>query len=154
MRNSPSLSNGSLKSDQAIPLVKETPHLFRYGKQKDNSSLVMHDPGNIFRLSVKNCEYIYARPDDIIMIESCDHLVKVYVAGEGKCKLTVRRTTLKDFLLQLPTDQFIRIGRFCAVNIHRLSGGNCTEQTFEFDFKISLKLKHPIPRSVFANIGK
>lgn len=99
---------------------------------------------NIFRLCIKNGEYVYARANDIIMIESCDHLVKIHLAINDKIKKAVRNNTLKDFLLQLPQGHFIRIGRFCAVNMLRLSGGNCNEQTFEFDFKISVKLRHSI----------
>lgn len=152
MKNSQALRDGALTINSETSLTEPT-HFFRYGKLKDPSTFTQ-DPGDLFRLSVKNSEFIYARPNDIIMIESCDHLVKVYVAADGKAKLTIRRTTLKDFLLQLPLEQFIRISRFCAVNIHRLSGGNCTDQTLEFDFKISLKPKHTIPRSVFGNIGK
>jgi hypothetical protein len=108
----------------------------------------------LFRLFVKNGEYVYARANDIIMIESCDHLVKVYLGINSKAKLTVRHNTLKDFLLQLPRLQFIRISRFCAVNILRLSGGNCNEQTFEFDFTISIKLAHCVSHKVFSTIGK
>jgi hypothetical protein len=33
----------------------------------------------LFRLFVKNGEYVYAQPQDILMIESCDHMVKVYL---------------------------------------------------------------------------
>lgn len=108
----------------------------------------------LFRLLVKNGEYVYARPNDIILIESCDHLVKVHLAFNEKVKKTVRNNTLKDFLLLLPQDQFMRIGRFCAVNMHRLSGGNFNEQTFEFDFKISVKLKHPVANTVYNGIGQ
>ena len=107
----------------------------------------------LFRLFVKNGEYVYARPNDIIMMESCDHLVKVYLGINDKLKLTVRPDTLKNFLSQLPESQFMRFGRFCAVNIHRLSGGNYNAQMFEFDFKISIKLKHCIPHTVFTRIG-
>jgi len=111
-------------------------------------------PVNLFRLFVKNGEYVYAKPSDIIMMESCDHLVKVYLAFNDKIKRTLRHNTLKDFLSQLPQDQFLRIGRFCAVNINRISGGNCNEQTFEFDFKISIKLAHAISHSSFYMIGQ
>jgi DNA-binding LytR/AlgR family response regulator len=109
---------------------------------------------DLFRLFVKNDEYVYARPNDIIMIESCDHLVKVYVAFSDKIKKTVRHDTLKNLLLLLPQNQFVRIGRFCAVNLHRLSGGNYNKQIFEFDFKVSIKLAHPVPHHVFNSIGK
>lgn len=108
----------------------------------------------VFRLFIKNGQYVYARAADIIMIESCDHLVKVYLGISNKAKLTLRHNTLKDFLLQLPPSQFMRIGRFCAVNVTRLSGGNCNDQTFEFDFKISLKLAHSVSHKVFSAIGK
>ena len=108
---------------------------------------------NIFRLCIKNGEYVYARANDIIMIESCDHMVKVHLGIENKVKLTTRQNTLKDFLLKLPSAQFIRIGRFCAINIQRLSGGNCNKQTFEFDYKISIKPKHTVPNKIFTVIG-
>lgn len=107
-----------------------------------------------FRLFVKNCEYVYARANDIIMIESCDHLVKVYIACNDKVKKALRHNTLKEFLSQLPQEQFLRIGRFCALNTHRLSGGNFNEQTLEFDFNIQIKLTHPISRTSFSSIGK
>jgi hypothetical protein len=108
----------------------------------------------VFRLFVKNGQYVYARAADIIMIESCDHLVKVYLGICNEAKLALRHNTLKDFLLQLPQSQFLRIGRFCAVNISRLSGGSCNDQTFEFDFKISVKLTHSVSHKVFSAIGK
>ena len=108
----------------------------------------------LFRLFVKNGQYVYARPEDIIMIESCDHLVKVYLGIGGKVRLTVRHNTLKDFLEQLPENQFVRIGRFCAINTRRLSGGNCSQQVFEFDYSISIKLKHSVSNTVFTRIGK
>jgi DNA-binding LytR/AlgR family response regulator len=107
----------------------------------------------LVRLLVKKGEYVYARPNDIVMIESCDHLVKVYLAYDDKCKKTIRSCTLKDFLSQLPDKHFLRIGRFCAINSKRLSGGSFNEQSFEFDFKISIKLRHAVPNTVFNTIG-
>jgi DNA-binding LytR/AlgR family response regulator len=109
---------------------------------------------NLLRLFIKNGEYVYARPNDIIMIESCDHLVKIFLGFEDKVKKAIRHSTLKDFLLLLQDDSFMRIGRFCAVNMDRISGGNFNDQAFEFDFKISVKLKHPVSHTVFAGIGR
>jgi hypothetical protein len=109
---------------------------------------------DILRLFIKNGEFVYAHPQDIIMIESCDHLVKVHIVSGDKVKKTIRNNTLKDFLTYLPSDQFMRIGRFCAINLHRLSGGSFNDQTFEFDFKISIKLQHSISNSAFNSIGK
>ncbi|MDP4262892.1 MAG: LytTR family transcriptional regulator DNA-binding domain-containing protein [Bacteroidota bacterium] len=137
---------------------KETAHLFQNITQLQKSGPVPVSPvpqysENIFRLFAKHFEYVYARPSDIIMIESCDHLVKVYVGVGERAKLTLRHDTLKGFLSQLPPTSFLRIGRFCAINIQRLTGGNCNEQIFEFDFKISIKLKHSVSHSVFSGIG-
>jgi DNA-binding LytR/AlgR family response regulator len=123
----------------------------KYPSYNEEASIVTNS--TLFRLFVKNGEYVYARPHDILMIESCDHMVKVYLLVNDKPKKTIRHNTLKDFLLQLPQNQFVRIGRFCAVNTQRISGGNCNDQTFEFDFKISIKLKHAISQSAFSNIG-
>lgn len=109
---------------------------------------------NLIRLFLKKGEYIYARPNDIVMVESCDHLVKVYMLRDDKVKKTIRCNTLKDFFAQLPEGHFIRIGRFCAINLRRLSGGDYNQQTFEFDFKVAIKLKHPISPAIFNNIGK
>lgn len=121
---------------------------------KEVSISSYQNAAELFRLFVKNGEYVYARSSDIIMIESCDHLVKVYIAVGGKIKKAIRHNTLKDFLSQLPLAQFVRIGRFCAVNIDRLSGGNCNDQTFEFDFNLSIKLAHSVSHTVFAHIGR
>ncbi|MBO9205454.1 MULTISPECIES: LytTR family DNA-binding domain-containing protein [Niastella] len=107
----------------------------------------------LLQLFVKKGEYIYARPADIVLIESCDHLVQVYIAYGEKAKRAVRNGTLKDFLLQLPQHQFVRLSRFCAVNLDRLSGGNYNQQVFEFDFRVSIKLKHTLPVSAFKTIG-
>jgi DNA-binding LytR/AlgR family response regulator len=115
---------------------------------------IFENASALFRLFVKNGEYVYAKSSDIIMMESCDHLVKVYLSLNEKVKRTIRHNTLKDFLLQLPPDQFMRIGRFCAINVHRLSGGNYIDQSFEFDFKVSVKLKHAISHTIFNSIGK
>lgn len=109
---------------------------------------------NLFRFFVKNGEHIYGRANDIIMIESCDHLVHVHLVFNDTLKKTMRANTLKDFLSLLPKDQFMRISRFCAININRLSGGSFNNQTFEFDFKILVKIRHTVPQSVFKNIGK
>ena len=154
-------TDGNLKSNteklsggvEGSPFFKkQTSGLFQ-NNTRTKSSHLSQKSENLFRLFVKHFEYVYVRPNDIIMIESCDHLVKVYVGIEGKAKLTMRHNTLKDFLSQLPKTHFIRIGRFCAINIQRLTGGNCNEQVFEFDFKISIKLKHSVSHTVFSRIG-
>jgi len=137
---------------------KETSRFFPNVPQLQNSTPASVSPApkysdSIFRLFIKHFEYVYARPKDIIMIESCDHLVKVYLGVGEKAKLTMRHNTLKDFLSLLPSTDFLRIGRFCAINIQRLTGGNCNEQVFEFDFKISVKLKHAVSHSVFLSLG-
>jgi hypothetical protein len=108
---------------------------------------------SLLRLFVKKGEYVYARPTDIVLIESCDHLVKVYIACDQKLIRAVRNSTLKDFLLLLPEQQFLRLGRFCAVNLQRLSGSNYQQQIFEFDFRVSVKLKHTLPFAAFKSIG-
>ena len=109
--------------------------------------------GNLLQLFVKKGEYVYARPCDIVLVESCDHMVQVYVACGEKVKRAVRNGSLKDFLMQLPQHEFVRLSRFCAVNLNRLSGGNYNQQLFEFDFRVSIKLKHTLPASVFKTIG-
>ncbi len=108
----------------------------------------------LLRLLVKTGEYIYVRPNDILMMESCDHMVKLHIAYAGRYKKVLRHDTLKDFLLQLPLHQFVRVGRFCAVNTHRLSGGSCNGQYFEFDFAFVIKTEHPLAHNVFTNIGQ
>ena len=132
----------------------EPSNISLYSTEAEIAKATSQNSANLFRLFVKNGEYVYARPNDIVMIESYDHLVKVYVAFSDQIKKTIRHNTLKDFLSQLPSDRFMRIGRFCAVNMHRISGGNYNEQTFEFDFNVSIKLKHSISSATFGNIGK
>lgn len=112
------------------------------------------NPVNLYRFVVKNGEYIYARVNDIVLVESCDHWVKIHLVTDDKIRLVIRNNTLKDFLTQLPEEQFTRIGRFCAININRLTGGSYNSQSFEFDFRISIKLKHGIPLTAFNALGR
>jgi len=108
-----------------------------------------------FRLSVKDGEYTYAKPDDIIMIESRDHLTIVHVAQRlGKVKTTIRNSCLKNFLLDLPKNYFLRLNRFCAVNVNRLSGGSYHQQYLEFDYCIKVKPRQPLSHAVFNSIGR
>lgn len=109
---------------------------------------------DLLRLFVKRGVYAYARPKDIILIESCDHLVKIHLAFNYKTKTAIRNDTLKDFLFQLPQNLFLRVNRFCAINAERLSGGNYEEQILEFDFGIVVRPKHAISQAVFNTIGK
>lgn len=110
---------------------------------------------NLLRLSIKEGEYTYAKADDIIMIESSDHLTIVHIARQtGKVKRTIRNTCLKEFIAELPANYFLRVNRFCAVNLKRLSGGSYHGQSFEFDHCIIVKPKRPISHSVFNSIGK
>lgn len=125
------------------------------GRDAETDSLEERLPAaNLLRLFVKKGEYIYARPSDIILLESCDHLVKVHLSCRNKTKIAIRSSTLKDFLLQLPANLFLRINRFCAVNSERLSGGNYNEQIFEFDFSITVRPRHGVSQAVFNAIGK
>lgn len=142
-----------LDKGNLIATVKVNDFLLRKPAQP-SSKKIIKNPDFLFKFFVKNGEYAYAKPDDIVMIESCDHLVIVHLAFGETLKKTIRHNTLKDFLLLLPKDQFIRIGRFCAINMQRLSGGSCKNQTFEFDFKFSIKLKHAISNTIFNAIGK
>ena len=69
-------------------------------QQRKNTELKIRsrsfpNASNLFRLFVKNGEYVYAKSSDIIMMESCDHLVKVYLSFNEKIKKTVRHNTLK-----------------------------------------------------------
>ncbi len=154
-------NNSILESDpiERYDLKSATNGLSHNNHETKELRIANHNPKNfsvasdILKLVVKNGEYVYARPNDIVMMESCDHLVKVYLAYDNKYKKAIRSSTLKNFLLQLPEKQFLRIGRFCAVNLKRLSGGNYNEQSFEFDFRISIKLKHAISHTLFNAIG-
>jgi hypothetical protein len=130
--------------------VLEIPSKFK--KLKGNSEALSY---HLLRLSIKDGEYTYAKADDIIMIESSDHLTIVHVAQQvGKVKRTIRASCLKDFLLHLPENCFLRVNRFCAVNLKRLSGGSYHQQFFEFDYCITVKPKHPISHAIFNSIGK
>jgi LytTr DNA-binding domain len=146
--------NNDPKKEPLLNISEKEPLLIPPETQYEPATVKSIYKDNLIRLFYKRGEFIYARPDDIVMIESSDHLVNIYIVHEDKIKKTIRSNSLKDFLAQLPENQFLRIGRFCVINLKRLSGGNCKEQTFEFDFKVSIKLKHAIPPSWFNDIGK
>lgn len=108
---------------------------------------------SIIRLMIRKGEYLYARPSDIIMLESCDHFVKVYVLVNNMVKKALKNVSMRDFIATLPNDYFARLSRFCAVNTLRLSGGNFDDQTLEFDFSVKVQLTKPLSLAVFGNIG-
>ncbi|MEO6548936.1 MAG: LytTR family transcriptional regulator DNA-binding domain-containing protein [Ferruginibacter sp.] len=145
---------GSINEDRLPSKKEKSPKQLLHKPVAKSAAAAFQNTFGLLRLFLKNGEYVYARPNDIILMESCDHLVKVYLAFDDKIKKTIRHNTLKDFLSVLPEENFMRIGRFCAVNVQRLSGGNCNEQTFEFDFKVSIKLSHAISQTAFGNIGR
>jgi DNA-binding LytR/AlgR family response regulator len=109
---------------------------------------------NLFRIFIKNGEYAFARPKDIVMIESCNHFINVYLANGNKIKKGIRNNTLKDFFKELPKREFVRISRFCVVNSTRLSGCNYNEQILEFDFRIAVKPKRSFSKTVFNTLGR
>ncbi len=124
------------------------------GNGFDTNENIKNNPQSLLRLLVKHGEYMYARFNDIVMIETCDHFVKVYVASAEKIRIALRHSTLNDFLSLLPHNQFLRLSRFTAVNISRLSAANCNEQFFEFDFRLIIKPKHPITQTILSKIGQ
>ena len=68
---------------KVIPLSEETILLYFTGAKVS----FKYCP-NLFRLFVKKGEYVYARAKDIIIVESCDHLVKVYSTVLNKFNCT------------------------------------------------------------------
>ncbi len=112
------------------------------------------DAPRLLRLSIKCGEYTYAKSNDIVMIESSDHFTVVHVAHQqGKVKTSLRNSCLKKVLQELPQDSFLRVNRFCAINLNRLSGGSYHQQFFEFDHCIKVKPRHPLSHAVFHSIG-
>jgi LytTr DNA-binding domain len=127
--------------------TNKSPHI---GKAKLNSKNNAIQPLKLF---IKHGEYVFAHFNDIMMIETCDHFVKVYISVVEKTKIVLRHNTLKDFLSLLPKDYFFRVNRFTVVNICRLTGGNCDEQFFEFDFRFKIKPRHALTQSMLSKIG-
>ena len=127
-------------------------------KREESEFIIAKDepdvPADLLRLFVKTGEYIFVHANDILMIESNDHFVKLYIAVKESYKMILRHATFKDFLALLPSILFLRLNRFCAVNVSRLTAGNCNEQYFEFDFRIIIKPTYPITPSLLSKIGK
>jgi DNA-binding LytR/AlgR family response regulator len=130
----------------------ETPIFVTHpGKQDlDESPLAT----NLIQLMVRSGEFIYARFNDIALIESWNHFDIVYVVTGDKIKRLTRRDTLKHIYNMLPSEIFVRLGRFLIVNTTRLSGANFKEQTLEFDFQVKIKLEHATSLALFSKIGK
>ncbi len=120
-------------------------------KTKPNVKISAVQPLKLF---IKHGEFVFVHFNDIMMIETCDHFVKVYISVVEKTKMVLRHNTLKDFLYLLPKDYFFRVNRFTAINIFRLTGGNCDEQFFEFDFKFKISPRHALTQSMLSKIGK
>lgn len=78
----------------------------------------------LIRFEEKKEQYIWTRSEEIIFVKSADHYVKSLIKCGGEKKWVSKHSTLKDLLVLLPHDIFIRLNRFYLLNRNYFSHFN------------------------------
>jgi DNA-binding LytR/AlgR family response regulator len=75
----------------------------------------------LIRFEVKREQYCWIHPDEIIFVISADHYVKSLINLGKEKKWMIRHATLKELIVDLPRQNFIRLNRFYLINLNFFS---------------------------------
>ena len=103
-------------------------------------------PGGLdsIRFEEKKEKYIWVHPDEICFVKSADHYVKSLIKCGNQLKWTSRHSTLKELLVILPTDDFIRLNKFYLLNRNHFSHINEKEKLLYFNDDFTIPIPHRI----------
>jgi DNA-binding LytR/AlgR family response regulator len=140
-----------MKSEPAIPIQKNNAHgdgVLNLLTHSQSMQLVKP-----LRLLNVNGSFIYARPQQILFIESSDHMVVIYLCAADTVKRAIRYISLSEIEKLLPEGMFCRVSRYALVNINRLSGGCNDKMELEFDMCHVITTERPVPFSFLRQFG-
>ncbi len=98
----------------------------------------------LIRFEEKKERYVWTRPEEIIFVKSADHYVKSLIKCGGEKKWVTRHSTLKDLLVLLPQDIFIRLNRFYLLNRNYFSHFNENEKKLYLIDDFCIPISHRI----------
>lgn len=75
----------------------------------------------LIRFEIKREQYSWIHPDEIIFVISADHYVKSLINMGKEKKWMIRHATLKELIVGLPRQNFIRLNRFYLINLNFFS---------------------------------
>ena len=96
------------------------------------------------RFEEKREKYTWVHPDEIYFAISSDHYVKTLINCGNKCKWMNRHSTLKELLLILPGESFIRLNKFYILNLNYFSHINENKRLLYFISDHSIAIPHRI----------
>ncbi|HWH63534.1 MAG TPA: LytTR family transcriptional regulator DNA-binding domain-containing protein, partial [Ginsengibacter sp.] len=96
------------------------------------------------RFEERKEKYIWAPPDEICFVKSADHYVKSLIKCGKEKKWMSRHCTLKELLLLLPDDNFIRLNKFYLLNKDHFSHIDENEKLLYFKDNFSISIPHRI----------
>jgi DNA-binding LytR/AlgR family response regulator len=88
--------------------------------------------------------YTWVHTDDILFVKSADHYVKSLVQCGKQKKWMSRHCTLKELLVVLPADDFIRLNKFYLLNRNHFSHIDEAEKILYFKDGFSAPVPHRI----------
>ena len=96
------------------------------------------------RFEERKEKYIWAPPDEICFVKSADHYVKSLIKCGKEKKWMSRHCTLKELLLLLPDDNFIRLNKFYLLNKDHFSHIDENEKLLYIKDNFSISIPHLI----------
>jgi len=102
------------------------------------------ESAELIRFEEKKEKYTWAHPDEICFAISADHYVKSLIKCGKEKKWMCRHCTLKELLVLLPTDNFIRLNKFYLLNRNHFSHINENEKILYFNDGFSILVPHGI----------
>lgn len=98
----------------------------------------------LVRFEEKKERYIWVHPDDICFVKSADHYVKSLIKCGNEKKWMSRHCTLKELIIELPPDNFMRLNKFYLINLKHFSHINQVEKILFLNDEFSIPIPHRI----------
>lgn len=131
----------------ALPHLNVIVELPAAKKHKRNKS-------NLFRFHKLNGENVFAHYNDLLFVETSDHLLPVSLVADKKILTVYRRQSLEEFFDLLPSKGFIKFQRFYIININRITGFNTDCRWLQFDSRYTINYKREIPPEMLKNLAQ
>ncbi|HVX25793.1 MAG TPA: LytTR family transcriptional regulator DNA-binding domain-containing protein [Parafilimonas sp.] len=109
---------------------------------------------NLIRFELKRYSYIWVSANDIVFVISADHYIKSLVKINNQTKWMIKHCTIKELLVLLPHENFIRLNKFYLLNCNYFSTINHSEKIIHLTCGISIPVPHRISRFIIDMIKR
>ncbi len=127
-------------------------------KNRDLLKLINHSDSatktNLIRFELKRYSYVWVTANDIVFVISADHYIKSLVKINNQTKWMIKHCTIKQLLVVLPGESFIRLNKFYLLNRNYFSTINAAEKIIYLSCNLSIPVPHRISRFIIDMIKR